>query len=69
MQYCCPYVTFIHPVSCPIPSGLELAGSCGGDLSAHWADLPAPRGDTALFPTSCSLQVVPGPERPEEHGL
>lgn len=35
----------------------------------HWADPPAPRGDTELFPISCSLQVVPDDERPEERGL
>lgn len=47
----------------------ELAGLCDGDLSVHWADPPAPRGDTELFPISCSLQVVPDDERPEERGL
>lgn len=47
----------------------ELAGLCAGDLSKHWADLPAPRGDSGLFPASGSLQVAPGDEQPEEHVL
>lgn len=60
-------MTIFHPVSSLIPPGIgfspadaaQPSGSCDGDLSKYWADLPAPHGDTVLSPTSCSLLLVP----------